>query len=386
MIHNKPPSFHLPPPHHHHNGPHGPGPGPGQATGPGHAGPVNVHVSVTPGHAHIDIDIDLHSPPSSQCCLPPPCREQSVPPAGEGLTKAEEFGANAIRTAGGYTIVPEGKDMAWSIYAPGQKPGEAPNSRIWGDPHVQEKDGTKWDFSKNSDFRLGDGTLITVGTTAQEGQSLSSTLDITNGMDHVQVSGIDKNQPKVGEVTHDGYQTRANDTDKDTFVLGGDKDHVQWFREKNGKMEGEVVGASLTTKDGVKLYDQSIKADSQYVIDPSLQPKVGTAAWGNKLRDEVVDMARERFGAGSAGAQVAGLGMAISHLVNKETPHHNEGPEDSRRYIMAPGHTDLRHHIEGFNHHLNGLDRLFRLLELSNLARPHHSTATEMMGYAPGLK
>lgn len=350
MIHNKP-LFHVP--HHHHPHSHGAG-GPG---GAGQAGPVAVtgQVGVTGGQGGLDVNInlnvhiDLHAPPPHNCWLPPPCREQSSPPAGQGLTKAPEFGANAIRTAGGYTIVPETKDAAWSIYAPGQKPGDTPNTRVWGDPHVTEKDGTRWDFTKNSDFRLGDGTVISVKTTAQEGQSVSSSLDITNGLDRVQVTGLDKSQPSVGAVTHDGYQARAELTDKDTFILGGDKDHVQWFRERNGKVEGEVVSAKLTTIDGKKLYEQDVNASSQYVIDPSLQPKVGTPAWGNMLRDEAVDLSRKWFGAGSVGAELTGLGAAVDHA--KNTPEAREARQQQ---------------MDRFHGQLGSLMQLFKLLDLMN--------------------
>lgn len=260
--------------------------------------------------------------PSS--CLPPPSTDQSNAPAGVGLTTGGKsaFGENAIITAGGYAIVPEGKDMAWSVYAPGQKPGETPNTRIWGDPHVHEKDGTKWDFTRNSNFKLPDGTNISVGTSSKangsEAFTVSATLDITNGADRVQVSGIDENKPVVGKVTHDGYQARANVAKQDSFTLGGDQDNVKWFKSDGGRNLGEVTGASMVKQaDGTSAYEQDVKA-GDYAVDPSLQPKKGTEAWGNMLRSSIVDAARNKYGSGSIGADLTAFAAKVDHAVNTE--------------------------------------------------------------------
>src|SRR5262249_45819046 len=162
---------------------------------------------------------------------------------------------------------------------PNQQPGDKPMTEVWGDPHVEEGDGGHWDFSKNSNFKLPDGTTIQVTTTQQEGQSHTSALDITNGADHVNIRGIDVDQPEVSDVMHDGFQVAALQSG-DTYDLGGDGDSkVQWFRENpNGQIEGEVVGAQLTDEDGTQMYEQTINQNTPYVVDPSLQPPVGTPA------------------------------------------------------------------------------------------------------------
>jgi len=240
-------------------------------------------------------------------CFPPPSCDQSSPPAGTGLTTGGDFGPNAVKTAGGYTIVAQG-NTSWDIYGPGQKPGDKPMTNVSGDPHVLESDGTRWDFSKNSSFRLPDGTNIAVTTSAQSGYSVTKGLDITNGADRLQVSGVD-GKPTLGAVTHDGFKARADLANQDAFLLGGDgKGKVQWFKETNGKIDGEVIGAQMLNKDGVQSYEQKVDGTSQYVVDPSLQPKVGTEAWGNMLRDEAVDSARDTFGSGSAVAETVAKG------------------------------------------------------------------------------
>lgn len=191
--------------------------------------------------------------------IPKPSTELSGSPAGEGLSKgAEGFSSNSVRTAGGYTIVPEGKDAAWSIYAPGQKSGETPISRIWGDPHVSEGDGTKWDFTKGSNFMLPDGTKISARTTAETGQSVTAGLDIVNGADRVTVDGINTNEPKVSEIKADGegFWNKHSKQNKDAFLLEHDDGNkqVNWFRERNGKMDGLITGARL--QDG--SYEQDV--------------------------------------------------------------------------------------------------------------------------------
>jgi hypothetical protein len=70
---------------------------------------------------------------------------------------------------------------------------------IWGDPHVVEGDGGRWDFKTTSTFVLEDGTKITCNTVDPNGQavtaptngvSLSGTLTITNGKDAIVVENV----------------------------------------------------------------------------------------------------------------------------------------------------------------------------------------------------
>jgi hypothetical protein len=236
-------------------------------------------------------------------CLPPPNLNLSGAPAGKGLTTDPAgWPKGSVQTAGGYTIVPEGKDAAWSIFGPNQSPGDKPLSRIWGDPHVDEADGQRWDFTKSSNFRLPDGTLIDVKTTSETGQSVTQGLNIVNGSDRVSIDGINNNKPVTSQVSRDGFDYRSRliseNPNRDTFVLGGTgntkdgNDRVQWARERNGQIEG-VIGGTINNVDGKGSYGQKIDADRRFTIDPSLRPNPFTnpEAWGNKLRGEVVDAA-----------------------------------------------------------------------------------------------
>lgn len=240
-------------------------------------------------------------------CLQAPSLDMCGAPAGKGLqTNPEGWPQGSVRTAGGYTIVPEGKDAAWSVFGPDQKAGDKPMTRVWGDPHVDEKDGTRWDFTKDSSFRLPDGTMIAVDTTSETGQSVSKGLTIVNGADRVNIAGIDQNKPQFVDdagkpvsaqsaVTRDGYEFRnqliADNPCRDTFVLGGDGDkNVSWFRERGGEIEGLITG-SKSNVDGKGSYDQVVDRGQKFHVCPNLLPPVGSAAWGNALRSELVDVA-----------------------------------------------------------------------------------------------
>lgn len=175
--------------------------------------------------------------PTSYCPAPNP--SYSSAPAGQGLTKNSD---GSVTTAGGYKIIPEGKDSAFKIMGPDGKE----LTRVWGDPHVKEGDGTKWDFTKDSNFVLPDGTRIGVDTTSQTGKSVTQALDIANGNDRVQMSGINTNRPQTGEVTRDGMTgwQAANGTGRDTFSLRHDANNQDWVKhDETGKLHGVITGA-----------------------------------------------------------------------------------------------------------------------------------------------
>jgi hypothetical protein len=252
-------------------------------------------------------------------CLPQPGIEHSGAPAGKGLEKNPAgWPEGSVSTAGGYTIVPEGKQAAWSIYAPGQKHGEKPNTRVWGDPHVDEKDGTRWDFTKNSDFVLPDGTRINCQTTSETGYSVSKGLTIANGADKVQIDGIDKNRPTTGNITNDGYEWRAKhlaaNPGRDSFHLGGSGDNVKWFKETAGVNHGEITGAHMDKKSN--RYEQITNGDKQYWVSPNLRPPVGSEAWGNQMRSELADI-YGKSGIPPEAAQLAGAYLGVDHAASQ---------------------------------------------------------------------
>ncbi|MDQ3747865.1 MAG: DUF1521 domain-containing protein [Acidobacteriota bacterium] len=147
------------------------------------------------------------------CCLPPQ-PDDGVHPSGSLTTDG-----GVITTPGGYKIEPLSQ-FEWKITGPDGK-----ETRVWGDPHVAEGDGGKWDFKRNSTFVLGDGTKVNVNTApyGDKGMTVTSGLEIISGNDRITVSGINKGKGVVGEITQDGY-AHANSFAGDVFVMGNETD------------------------------------------------------------------------------------------------------------------------------------------------------------------
>jgi len=161
------------------------------------------------------------------CVVPPSPFESSQP---QGSLKVD---GDVITTAGGYKIEATGQHE-WKITGPDGK-----TTRVWGDPHVAEGDGGKWDFKRDSTFVLGDGTRINVTTAPwKDGKmTVTSGLEIISGNDRVTVSDIDKGKGKIGQVTADGYAHANSFGGKDVFVMGRETD--DWSYQ--GK---EVIGSN----------------------------------------------------------------------------------------------------------------------------------------------
>lgn len=225
--------------------------------------------------------------PRTPTTPPPPATNVVPPPAAQpppGLqTGVDGFPPNSVRTPGGYTIVATGDDAAWDIYGPGSKPPEAPLTHVWGDPHVNEKDGTRWDFTKDSNFALPDGTLIRCDTTSEVGHAVTQGITIVAGNDKVEITGINQNHVKMGAKTQDGEawmnQNAATLQSGATFLLRSDGNNVDWFRATNGKLEGVVTG-SRENFDGKNSYDQVIGGNGQADIRTAAQKHGGMGAGG----------------------------------------------------------------------------------------------------------
>jgi len=122
-----------------------------------------------------------------------------------------------VTTPGGYTIEACG-NSEWKITGPDGK-----CTRVWGDPHVAESDGGKWDFKRNSSFVLPDGTKINVKTTPSgNGMTVTSGLEIVNGDSRVEISGVNSGKPQTSQVQHNGQQW--NTAGWDQFVMGSQTD------------------------------------------------------------------------------------------------------------------------------------------------------------------
>ena len=233
-------------------------------------------------------------------CIPSPDIGLSGPPAAKGV---EQIGPNQWKTAGGYVITAEGRQSAWNIKGPdGQD-----ITRVWGDPHVNEADGTRWDFTKNSDFVLPDGTRIEAITSYDpskgNGFSVTTGLNIMNGQDRVEVKGINTGSP-TSEHHLDAYEYRAlsltTNPNKDAFHLSGDGDTIHWIRERDGQMDGVVTGKKFVDAGGHRIYDQIVDPNQATAVAPHMRPAPGSPAYTNMLyaymNDEFAQTAGQLMG------------------------------------------------------------------------------------------
>lgn len=314
-----------------------------------------------------------------QCgCLPRPSLSQSAAPAGQGLQKNDD---GSITTAGGFKIDATGKSSEWKIYGPD---GEQ-LTRVWGDPHVDEADGTKWDFTKDSDFVLPDGTRIAVDTNYDpskgNGQSVTTGLQITNGSDRASVTGVNTGCPKT-EMRQDGFEWRAahvaSNPNRDSFhMTGSTKDNVQWVRERNGNIDGVVGdGRGHKVKEGNhSIYDQKI--DHNACILPQQRPPMGSRAWGNMIRNQLNDGQAKAWGQllGPMGAWPAvNTAMGIH-------ADHNQGRIQSDLQDMLFG--GLPCHFGNFGGAQQALQDLIGLMRSDNGWRQQmHGTAqVQLLGH-----
>lgn len=118
--------------------------------------------------------------------------------------------SNTITLDNGYTVTFENDDQAWHI-----RDADGNDVRIWGDPHVHEGDGGKWDFKAQMTFELEDGTKITVKTKpiGDGSVTVSDELIITKGDQAIHVTGIADNNVQIGDVTMDGAALDAATAD-----------------------------------------------------------------------------------------------------------------------------------------------------------------------------
>jgi hypothetical protein len=142
-----------------------------------------------------------------------------------------DAGMIAVRTVDGYIIRTEGRDQAWTITGPDGK-----TTRIWGDPHVQESDGDKWDFLTRSTFRFGVNKATVEVVPAGNGTTFSSRVTIYAGDERVTIDGIDKNKPEIVTVSRDGKQHDDGLADGISFTRGLDARGETWTSNQTNKV------------------------------------------------------------------------------------------------------------------------------------------------------
>lgn len=129
-------------------------------------------------------------------------RLYTQPPARQQTLDANiKDGKVEVSTDDGYKVSFEGQQMDWTITHPdGQK------TYIWGDPHVNESDGTKWDFKERSTFVFGNNK-ITVQTTpdkVNKSETVTKSVTVYNGASRFSITDLDKNAPRITDYKLDG--------------------------------------------------------------------------------------------------------------------------------------------------------------------------------------
>lgn len=315
-----------------------------------------------------------------QCgCMPTPTLNQAGPPAGQGLTQNED---GSVTTAGGYRIDATGKSSEWKIYGPD---GDQ-LTRVWGDPHVDESDGTRWDFTKDSDFVLPDGTRIFADTNYDpskgNGQSVTTGLTIANGADKATITGVNTGSPKTS-MSQDGYEWRAahlaSNPNRDSFhMTATGKDDVHWIRERNGQIDGVIQqGRGHKVSAGNhKIYDQKVSMEALNSLPPGHRPPVGSQAWGNMLRGQMNDAQAKLWGQALG---PMGAWPAVQTAFGIHGNHIEAQFQSELQNLLFGG---LPGYFGGFNSPMNALGGLIDLLRSDGDWRRQLHGATQMQHMA----
>jgi hypothetical protein len=169
--------------------------------------------------------------PSSSAGTSPASPATSSPAAKAGLQAlTDEKGVVTVRTPDGFQLKAEGREQAWQIIGP-----EGRATRIWGDPHVNESDGGKWDFKEQSSFVFGANKVTVETSPAGNGQTLSRRITLYHGSERVTIAGIDTNKPFLVGLAQDGKQHDDSLSDGTTYRRGLGKKGEAWSMKSGGK-------------------------------------------------------------------------------------------------------------------------------------------------------
>ena len=138
--------------------------------------------------------------------------EQTLNPS---VNKAGEI---TVSTNDGFQVRFTSKNQEWFITSPDNK-----TTRIWGDPHVEEADGDKWDFHKITSFIFGNNKITVETTPITNGVSYSKTVNIYNGQDRLSITDIDKDKLRLDGWSFDASKHDEKLSDGDVHWLYGNK-------------------------------------------------------------------------------------------------------------------------------------------------------------------
>ena len=133
-------------------------------------------------------------------------------------------------TNDGYKIYCEAKDQAWTITSPDGK-----TTRIWGDPHVVESDGDKFDFQAKTSFVFGKNKITVEVSPLENGNALTGKITIYNGEQRVTIADIEKDKPRISAVAADGKIHDASLADGSIYRLTKEKNGDDEWKKDSAK-------------------------------------------------------------------------------------------------------------------------------------------------------
>jgi len=136
-------------------------------------------------------------------------------------------GAAAVAGGGGASAAAGMMFGGVIVIGGGAQQGGTPTgkTKIWGDPHVEEGDGGKWDWKSNvMTFNLPDGTKVTMNAQSAKGVVKSVDVYSPNGQ-HVH----GENGKWQGGVASDGFQADAAQPDGESVYARG-YDVSSWYK------------------------------------------------------------------------------------------------------------------------------------------------------------
>ena len=228
--------------------------------------------------------------------MPPPGQATAAPERQGFLTEpkwkppfAKYNDSKIVMSQGGYTIEMKGNETI--VYdAKGTQ-----ITRIWGDPHVNEKNGgDNWHFGNDSTFILPDGTKLCLDT-----REVSPGIFVTVGVDVL--SGSERyhyGEGDAGGMTRDAIAWDGQNADSKK----GDSSAGVFALQSNGEW-------AIMAKDG-KFYDITDESWQSYLKDKDVDFDPNRMAEG--LTEEQVAVADDRDLAIKEAAKAGGWGGSRS--------------------------------------------------------------------------
>lgn len=258
---------------------------------------------------------------------------------------------NKIHTPGGYTVENLG-NTNWKITSPNGK-----STLIWGDPHVSESDGGRWDWdAKTMTFSLPDGTKITANATGPLG--VTTDFHVYYGNQRVSATGVNTGNPQVSNVRYDAYRHDARMDDGSRVFLGGDGD--DWFKESGGGRE--IIGGG-----GYEALKLGREYWSKLFSGPRIQPHLPPGG----IVDSILDEERRRK-IQQAAASVAGGGNVEDLVMLLMGTLLDKAEKDLRGAVRGLGSNPSQKQLMELQLKMQKFQRLYDTM--TNMMKTFHDT------------